>query len=79
MTSYISHTTLDSHDAYAQSVWWGAVLGYGENPDDPNEPGHEECPIFSADQQHQILFIEVPDAKPDEPGTGFVAPAVGRR
>jgi hypothetical protein len=63
MTSYISHTTVDSSDAYAQSRWWGEVLDYVENPDDPNLPGHEECPITSRDGRHHILFIQVPDAK----------------
>ena len=52
VTSYISHTTVDSRDAYAQSVWWCGVLDYREDPDDPNLPGHEECMIFSADGSH---------------------------
>ena len=47
MTSRISHTTVDAHDAYRQSVWWAEVLGMQEDPEDPNEPGHEECMIFS--------------------------------
>ena len=63
MTSRISHITVDSHSAYAQSVWWADVLGMAEDPDDPNEPGHEECMIFSADGTARVLFIEVPDAK----------------
>ncbi|MET0692402.1 MAG: VOC family protein [Propionibacteriaceae bacterium] len=75
MTSRISHTTVDSRNAYAQSVWWAEVLGMHEDPDDPNEPGHEECMIFpstgtgsgdgttSADSNGPVLFIEVPDAK----------------
>ncbi|MFI6074271.1 VOC family protein [Actinoplanes sp. NPDC051343] len=63
MTSYISHTTVDCADAYALSRWWRTVLNYGEDPDDPNEPGHEECMIHSADRRHRLLFIEVPDAK----------------
>jgi catechol 2,3-dioxygenase-like lactoylglutathione lyase family enzyme len=63
MTSYVSHTTVDCADAYALSRWWQAVLDYRENPDDPNEPGHEECMIYSADGGHRLLFIEVPDAK----------------
>ena len=63
MTSRISHTTLDAIDAYAQSVWWGRVLGMAEDPQDPNEPGHEECMIFSPDGRTRVLFIEVPDAK----------------
>jgi catechol 2,3-dioxygenase-like lactoylglutathione lyase family enzyme len=61
MTSRISHTTFDAVDAYAQSVFWARVLGFAENPQDPNLPGHEECPIFSADGSEILLFIAVPD------------------
>ena len=63
MTSQISHTTLDSRNAHAQSVWWGQVVGFTEDPKDPNEPGHEECMIFSADGRQRVLFIEVPEGK----------------
>jgi hypothetical protein len=65
MVSYLSHLTIDSHDPYAQSVWWSEVLGYAEDPDDPNEPGDEECMIFSAAGATRLLFIEVPDSKQD--------------
>lgn len=63
MTSFVSHTTVDCADAYALSRWWERVLNYSEDPDDPNEPGHEECMISSADGRHRLLFIEVPDVK----------------
>jgi catechol 2,3-dioxygenase-like lactoylglutathione lyase family enzyme len=63
VTALISHTTLDSRDAYAMSVFWAAVLGFAEDPDDPNEPGDEECMISSADGVQRLLFIEVPDDK----------------
>jgi len=63
MTSTISHTTFDALDAYAQSVFWGQVLGFTEDPDDPNEPGHDENMIFSPDGSQRLLFIDVPDAK----------------
>lgn len=63
MALRISHTSVDAHDAYAQSVWWAEVLDMHEDPDDPNEPGHDECLIISADGQIQILFIEVPESK----------------
>ena len=39
------------------------MLGMAEDPEDPNEPGHEECIIFSADGRTRVLFIEVPEAK----------------
>jgi len=63
MTSRISHTTIDSRNAYQQSVWWTEVLAMHEDPQDPNEPGHEECMIFSADGRTRLLFIEVPEGK----------------
>ena len=34
-----------------------------EDPADPNEPGDEECMIFTADGRAGVLFIEVPEAK----------------
>lgn len=63
MTSYISHTTIDCHDAYALSEWWKPVLGYADIEGDPNLPGHEECMIRDPETGHQLLFIEVPDAE----------------
>lgn len=63
MTSYVSHTSVDCADAYSLSRWWQAVLDYAEDPDDPNEPGHEECLIASRDDRHRLLFIEVPEGK----------------
>lgn len=63
MTSFISHTTIDCANAYELSSWWKQLLGYVDLPDDPNEPGHEECLIQRPDGGHQLLFIEVPDAK----------------
>jgi catechol 2,3-dioxygenase-like lactoylglutathione lyase family enzyme len=63
MTSRISHTTIDAHNAYTQSLWWSQVLDMKQDPDDPNEPGHEECLIISADGHQQLLFIEVPEGK----------------
>ena len=63
MTSYISHTTVDCRNAYELSEWWRKVLGYVDIPDDPNLPGHEECPIRDPRTGHEVLFIEVPEAK----------------
>ena len=63
MVAVISHTTVDCADAYGLSSWWRTVLAYEEDPEDPNEPGHEECLIMSADRRHRLLFIEVPEAK----------------
>ena len=63
MTSFVSHTTIDCSNAYELSTWWKQVVGYRDIPDDPNEPGHEECMIESAQTGHRLLFIEVPESK----------------
>jgi hypothetical protein len=63
MTSYISHTTIDCHNAYELSEWWKPVLGYVDLEGDPNLPGHEECMIRDPETGQQLLFIEVPDEK----------------
>jgi hypothetical protein len=63
MTSRISHTSFDAVDAYAQSVFWSQVLGFAEDPGDPNLPGDEECLITSTDLSQVLLFITVPDSK----------------
>ncbi|EWT03295.1 hypothetical protein N865_18925 [Intrasporangium oryzae NRRL B-24470] len=63
MALSLSHTTVNALDAHAQSVWWADLLGYHEDPSDPNEPGHHECLILSPDESHRILFIEVDDPK----------------
>ena len=63
MTSRISHTSFDARNAYAQSVFWSQVLDFVEDPDDPNEPGHQECLITSRDLSQLLLFITVPDDK----------------
>src|ERR671921_187983 len=49
MTSFVSHTTVDCHDAYELSEWWKRLLGYVDVEDDPNEPGHDECMILDPD------------------------------
>jgi predicted enzyme related to lactoylglutathione lyase len=80
MTAVISHTTIDATDAYAQSLFWAKVLGYAQDPDDPNEPGHEECMIFSPDRRTRVLFIEVPEKKQVKNRMHFdLVPAEGTR
>jgi hypothetical protein len=63
MTSYISHTTVDCASAYELCEWWKPVLGYVDIDGDPNLLGDEECMIRDPETGHQVLFIEVPDAK----------------
>ena len=63
MVSRVSHTTIDCRDTFALSTWWKDVLGYTDLPDDPNEPGDEECMIKDPASDHRLLFIETGDAK----------------
>ena len=63
MTSFVSHTSVDCHDAYALSEWWKQLLGYVDDPEGPDEPGDEECLILDPDTGHTILFLQVPDAE----------------
>jgi hypothetical protein len=63
MASRISHTSFDARNAYEQSVFWSKVLAWVEAPDDPNLPGHDECPIMTRDRSQVLLFINVPDDK----------------
>ena len=79
MALRVSHTTFNALDAYQQSVWWAELLGYHEDPEDPNLPGHEECMISSADGSHLILFIDVPDAKQARNRVHLDLQAVDRR
>src|SRR5207245_9652620 len=63
MTRRSSHPSLDAITACAPSVFWSQVLDFAEDPDAPNEPGHEECLITSRDRSQLLLFITVPDSK----------------
>ncbi|HZJ05664.1 MAG TPA: VOC family protein [Nocardioidaceae bacterium] len=63
MTAYISHTSVDCANSFLLSSFWRSVLDYRDDPEDPNEPGDEECMIFAPDRRHRILFIEVPEPK----------------
>jgi catechol 2,3-dioxygenase-like lactoylglutathione lyase family enzyme len=63
VTALISHTSFDARDAHAQSVFWGRVLGFAGDPDEPDSPGDEECLIISPDGRTRLLFIEVPEPK----------------
>lgn len=61
MVSRVSHTTVNSRNAFELSEWWKRVLDYTDVPGDPNEPGHEECMIVDPRTGHRLLFIEVDD------------------
>jgi Glyoxalase-like domain len=61
MSVFISHTSIDCHDAYLLSEWWRVALDYAMDPEDPNLPGHAECPIHDPETGHTLLFLQVDD------------------
>ncbi|HEU5127666.1 MAG TPA: VOC family protein [Glycomyces sp.] len=63
MASTIRTITFDSRDGYTLSKFWEQVTGYTEDPDDPNEPEHEENFIGPAGGGPGLLFINVPETK----------------
>lgn len=63
MVSTIRTTTFDCRDAYTLSKFWEQVTGYREDPDDPNEPEHEENFIGPDGGEPGLLFINVPEEK----------------
>jgi predicted enzyme related to lactoylglutathione lyase len=63
MASRLSHTSVDCRDAYRLAAFWREVLSYTEVPDDPDEPGDEECMIVNPSGDQRVLFIEVPETK----------------
>ena len=83
MTSRISATTIDSHDAFALSTWWKQVLGYTDDPADPdgsNQPGQEDCMIMDSSGTHRLLFQTVRDVKQVKNRIHFdIAPTDRRR
>jgi len=63
MVSRVSHTTIDCENAHDLSTWWKGVLGYTDLPDDPNDPGDEECMIVDPRSGHRLLFIKTHDER----------------
>ncbi|QAY70659.1 VOC family protein [Xylanimonas protaetiae] len=64
MVAFVSHVTVDCRNAYELAQWWKPVLGYQDDPDDPNQPGQAECVIVDpAGQGVSVLFIEVPEPR----------------
>lgn len=60
MSLRISHLSFDAHDANAQAHWWSAALGWSEDPEDPNLPGHEESLIFAPDGRQRLDHADRP-------------------
>jgi catechol 2,3-dioxygenase-like lactoylglutathione lyase family enzyme len=63
MTLQLRNITFDCADPYAQTLFWAAVTGYREHPENPNEPEDPEGLLVAPDGSHHLLFIRVPERK----------------
>ncbi|MFE1212893.1 VOC family protein [Streptomyces albidoflavus] len=59
MTSRVRHITLDSHDPYAQALFWAQVLS--GNVSDEDFPGDPEALVHA--EGAALLFVTVPETK----------------
>ena len=63
MSLRIRHITFDCADPYRLAQFWGNLLGYREDPRDPNRPEHDEALIVDPHGTAGLLFIRVPELK----------------
>jgi hypothetical protein len=63
MTVRIRLITFDCKEPYQLSLFWSALTGYAEKPDDPNLPEHVEAALISPNGGPTLLFQRVPEAK----------------
>ena len=63
MVSRITHPTFDCSNPYLLAGFWAQVLGFSDDPENPNEPGDEEAYIVAPDDSSSLLFIRVPEGK----------------
>ena len=80
MHARIRHVTIDCHDPYTQARFWAGVLGFVDDPDDPNTPGDPEALIIDPLERHPgLLFITVPESKSVKNRIHFdLVPQLGR-
>lgn len=79
MAARIRHITIDCRAPVEQARFWAEVLGYVEDPANPNHPDDSEALIVDPNARHPgLLFLPVPEPKavknrvhldlqPDEP------------
>lgn len=64
MPARIHNITFDCHDPFVIGGFWAEVLGFTDDPANPNNPGDTEYLIVDPTGHHPgLLFIGVPEAK----------------
>ena len=63
MTLIVDSITVDCVDWPAQIDFWSALIGYAEDPQDPNNPGDPIGMIVGPAGGPSLLFIPVPERR----------------
>jgi catechol 2,3-dioxygenase-like lactoylglutathione lyase family enzyme len=63
MSLRIRHITVDCADPYALARFWAQLLGYREDPGEPNRPGGNEALLLDPQGSAGLLFLRVPEPK----------------
>jgi catechol 2,3-dioxygenase-like lactoylglutathione lyase family enzyme len=63
MSVRIRHLTLDCADPYRLAGFWSRLLGYREDPAEPNQPDADEAALVDPHGESGLLFIRVPEPK----------------
>ncbi|PZS28237.1 MAG: glyoxalase [Pseudonocardiales bacterium] len=63
MTVRIRTVTFDCADPFALAAFWTQVTGFGEDPDNGNDPSDDEALLVGSGGAPALLFIQVPEAK----------------
>ena len=64
MPARIRHITIDCREPYAMSQFWAQVLGFVDDPQNPNAPDDPEALIVDPKGRHPgLLFLPVPEGK----------------
>ena len=63
MSVRIKRITFDCADPYRLSMFWAAVLGYREDPRDPNRPESDGALLVDPQGTAGLLFLRVPEPK----------------
>lgn len=63
MSLRIRHITVDCADPYALAQFWAVLLGYREDPREPNRPGGDEALLLDPQGTAGLLFLRVPEPK----------------
>ncbi|WP_063628127.1 VOC family protein [Actinospica robiniae] len=63
MSLRIRHITFDCADPYRLAAFWSRLLGYREDPAEPNRPDAEEAALVDPQGESGLLFLRVPEPK----------------